>query len=128
MEAFEGALMQAKEAIWNLHSIPRSMAEENCTCCMVDLSSITILGKATGFPVTALTALTRPHLPPGPISTNATKQACMWSAKQIVTPKLALYPASIFGAAFTRPLEAGFEAYLNLQSTLGSRMTWKNSP
>lgn len=126
----EMMVTQAKAAAWNLHSVPQSMAAENCSCCMLNSGSLAVLRAASSH----LSASQEPFSRVGGLlntafADNSTqKAACLWSEKGVAMPRLPLLPVAYFGMLLQKPLNAGFEAYNDIQTLLGPKLKWKLSP
>ena len=133
-------MAQEKELVWNLNSIPESMAEVGCTCCTMSPGTIAILRRAATrssnlsiwekrLLFTAIDAGLSEQEARGVALGHPTasgKQApCLWGGD---IKKLALFPVVLFGEGFLEPLRAGFEAYEEFSVKLGYKLRSIASP
>ena len=114
--------------MWNLHSLPEGLVAENCTCCALTKGTRTVLERASLFPIPFWTPAARQHVSVEAMLRANVSQGCLWSSNSASLPKLPIFPVSIFGQGLTKPLDAGFDAYAEIQRILGSQLKSIMSP
>lgn len=119
---------QAKEAVWNLHSLPEGLVSENCTCCALNPGTRAVLERLAQPSGGIWSAPTRQHGSVEAVLRANITQGCMWSSKTASLSKFPLLPVSAFGQALTKPLDAGFTAYETIERILGAKIKSTLSP
>jgi hypothetical protein len=148
--------LQEKKLLWNMNSIPESMGEVGCACCVESRETRTILERAASKPsnpsdpwhpgVRVLSAASNASLGRQGIGGVAAQGVggvaslytaakierigapCVWETQGEVIQKLALYPVSLLGPSFSEPLKAGFAAYEEFALLLGMKLRSIPSP
>lgn len=135
---------QERKLLWDMKSIPESMAEVECTCCAESRETRSILERAASnrsnpsLPGRVLSAVGNASLARqgvGGVDSRYTaakigrKEApCVWETQGEVVQKLALHPVLLLGRSFSEPLKAGFEAYEEFALLLGMKLRSIPSP